>query len=86
MTLIDNLGGQIGQGLEELTLTTNASQLSRFAIPLYKAGVRRLNISLDSLDAAKFAFITRGGDLAQVLSGIEAAKNAGLKSRSIPLP
>lgn len=83
MTLIDGLGDFIGEGpgkgLQELTLTTNASQLSRFATPLYAAGVRRLNVSLDSLDARKFDLITRGGDLSQVLAGIEAAKQAGLK-------
>ena len=76
MTLIERLGDM---GLDEVTLTTNASQLSRFAKPLYAAGVRRLNVSLDSLEAAKFSFITRGGDLGQVLSGLEAAKQAGLK-------
>ena len=79
MTLIEGLGSFIGEGLEELTLTTNASQLSRFAEPLYAAGVRRLNVSIDSLDARKFDLITRGGDLAQVLAGVEAAKQAGLK-------
>lgn len=79
MHLIEGIGQHLGQGLEELTLTTNASQLTRFAEPLYAAGVRRLNVSIDSLDARKFDLITRGGDLAQVLAGVEAAKQAGLK-------
>lgn len=79
MTLIDGLGSHVGGGLEELTLTTNGSQLTRFAQPLHAAGVRRLNVSLDSLDAGKFSMITRGGDLGQVLAGLEAAKQVGLK-------
>ena len=66
-------------GLEELTLTSNGSQLERFADDLYAAGVRRINISLDTLDADKFAQITRWGRLAQVLRGIDAAQNAGLR-------
>ena len=87
MTLVDALGAHVrsgegesgAPGLNELTLTTNASQLSRFAAPLYAAGVRRLNVSIDSLDRHKFSMITRGGDLDQVLTGVEAAKQAGLK-------
>jgi cyclic pyranopterin phosphate synthase len=65
--------------LKELTLTTNGSQLARFATDLYDAGVRRVNVSLDTLDDAKFAAITRWGRLPQVLEGIEAAQKAGLK-------
>ena len=65
--------------LHELTLTTNGSQLARFAADLYAAGVRRVNISLDTLDEAKFAQITRWGRLPQVLKGIDAAQGAGLK-------
>ncbi|MCB1408640.1 MAG: GTP 3',8-cyclase MoaA, partial [Rhodobacteraceae bacterium] len=65
--------------LKELTLTTNGSQLAKFAAPLAEAGVRRVNISLDTLDDAKFATITRWGRLPQVLAGIEAARAAGLK-------
>ena len=80
MELIRNLGGLIDQGkLDELTLTTNGSQLGRFAAPLYEAGVRRVNVSIDTLDAVKFKEITRWGRLEQVLAGIEAAKQAGLK-------
>ena len=66
-------------GLRELVLTTNGSQLARFARDLRAAGVRRLNISLDSLDAARFRAITRTGDLAQVLAGIDAACAAGFE-------
>ena len=65
--------------LEELTLTTNGSQLRRFAGELAAAGVRRVNVSLDTLDADRFAAITRWGRLSQVLDGIDAAKEAGLR-------
>jgi cyclic pyranopterin phosphate synthase len=65
--------------LKELTLTTNGSQLAKFAAPLADLGVRRINVSLDTLDAAKFAQITRWGRLPQVLDGIEAAQTAGLR-------
>ncbi|MDP4033765.1 MAG: GTP 3',8-cyclase MoaA [Pseudorhodobacter sp.] len=65
--------------LRELTLTTNGSQLGKYAADLASCGVRRINVSLDTLDQAKFAEITRWGRLAQVLAGIEAAKAAGLR-------
>ena len=65
-------------GLEELTLTTNGSQLSRFAMELVDCGVRRVNVSLNSLDPAKFRRITRWGDLGQVMAGIDAAQQAGM--------
>jgi GTP 3',8-cyclase len=65
--------------LDELTLTTNGSQLARFAGDLAAAGVRRVNVSLDTLDADKFRTITRRGDLAKVLKGIDAAQAAGLR-------
>jgi len=65
--------------LKELTVTTNGSQLERFATELFDAGVRRINVSLDTLNDAKFAEITRWGRLPQVLRGIEAAKAAGLR-------
>ena len=64
--------------LDELTLTTNGSQLRRFAVDLAALGVRRVNVSLDTLDEAKFRAITRWGRLAQVLDGIDAAQEAGL--------
>ncbi|KIL97684.1 Molybdenum cofactor biosynthesis protein MoaA [Paramagnetospirillum magnetotacticum MS-1] len=79
MSLITNLGRLVKSGdLDELTLTTNATQLAKYAEGLAAAGVRRLNVSLDSLDAAKFEAITRWGKLDQVLEGIMAAKAAGL--------
>jgi cyclic pyranopterin phosphate synthase len=78
MWLIERLGERLGQGLEELTLTTNGSQLARHAEALAKAGVKRINVSLDTLDEDKFAQITRWGRLRQVLDGIFAAKAAGL--------
>ena len=65
--------------LKELTLTTNGSQLERFADDLYAAGVRRVNVSLDTLDEQKFADVTRWGRLPQVLRGIDAAQKAGLR-------
>jgi cyclic pyranopterin phosphate synthase len=80
MSLFDRLGAQIGKSnLKEVTLTTNGSQLSRFARDLVSAGVKRINISLDTRDAAKFRDITRWGDLSKVLEGIDAADAAGLK-------
>ncbi len=80
LQLFHDIGGHRSAGtLRELTLTTNASQLHRYADELYAAGVRRINVSLDSLRPQPFNFITRGGDLTRVLGGIEAAKRAGLK-------
>ena len=66
-------------GLRELVMTTNGSQLTRLARPLAEAGVKRLNISLDSLNHERFRSITRTGDLQQVLDGIEAARDAGFE-------
>jgi cyclic pyranopterin phosphate synthase len=68
-----------GGGLEELTLTTNGSQLERFARPLKDAGVERINVSLDTLDPDRFRAVTRWGDLATVMAGLAAADAAGLK-------
>lgn len=80
MTYFNAMGRHLDSGaLKELTVTTNGSQLGRFAQDLYAAGVRRINVSLDTLDEAKFAEITRWGRLPQVLKGIEAARNAGLR-------
>jgi len=79
MHLVRSLGSRIGFGLEELTLTTNGSQLARFADELADAGVRRINVSVDTLDPEKFRAITRTGDLAKVLTGIDAARKAGLR-------
>ncbi len=78
MHLVRSLGARLGHGLEELTLTTNGTQLVRLAEPLYAAGVRRVNVSLDTLDPATFAQITRRGRIEQTLAGIRAAKAAGL--------
>jgi cyclic pyranopterin phosphate synthase len=77
--LVRWLGERLGNGLEELTLTTNGTQLARFATDLYAAGIRRVNVSLDSLAPDRFRHITRRGDLAQVLGGIGAGRAAGLK-------
>ena len=80
MTFFESMGRHLRSGaLEELTLTTNGSQLARFAEALYAAGVRRVNVSLDTLDEAKFAEVTRWGRLKQVLEGIDAAQAAGLR-------
>ncbi|MFO1109060.1 MAG: GTP 3',8-cyclase MoaA [Bradyrhizobium sp.] len=79
MSLVRSLSRHLSTGaLDELTLTTNGSQLSRFASELADCGVRRINVSLDTLDADKFRAITRWGDLDKVLAGIEAARAAGL--------
>jgi cyclic pyranopterin phosphate synthase len=80
MSLFESLGRHLATGaLDELTLTTNGSQLARFAAGLHAAGVRRINVSLDTLDETKFAAVTRWGRLGQVLDGIDAARAAGLK-------
>jgi cyclic pyranopterin phosphate synthase len=80
MTFFRSMRRHLESGaLDELTLTTNGSQLERFAGQLHEAGVRRVNVSLDTLDADKFARITRWGRLDQVLRGIEAAQAAGLR-------
>ena len=80
MTFFEAMGRHLETGaLEELTLTTNGSQLSRFAQPLYDLGMRRINVSLDTLKDDKFAAITRWGRLPQVFAGIEAARAAGLR-------
>src|SRR6267378_2527817 len=79
MTLFRMLGRHLASGaLDELTLTTNGSQLARYAGELRDCGVRRVNVSLDTLDPAKFRAITRWGDLDKVLGGIEAARAGGL--------
>lgn len=77
MWLIERLGAL--PGLDNLVLTTNGSQLDRFALPLRDAGVKRINISLDTLKADRFKKITRIGDLHKVLNGIAAARTAGFR-------
>ena len=79
LSLVQSLSRHLGRGLDELTLTTNGSQLARYASELAAAGVERINVSVDTLDPTKFRAITRWGDLGQVLAGIEAARRAGLK-------
>ena len=80
MTFFRGMGRHLDSGaLEELTLTTNGSQLARFAPDLAAIGVKRVNVSLDTLDPAKFAAVTRWGRLEQVLEGIRAAQKAGLR-------
>ena len=79
LQLFKGLGKTIGKDLEELTLTTNGSQLEYFAKDLYAAGVKRINISLDTLNKNKFKLITRIGDFNKVMKGIHAAKKVGMK-------
>jgi cyclic pyranopterin phosphate synthase len=80
MTLFSSLSRHLGTGaLDELTLTTNGSQLTKYATELAGYGVKRINVSLDTLDPEKFRAITRWGDLKQVIAGIDAAQTAGLK-------
>jgi cyclic pyranopterin phosphate synthase len=78
MSLFQGLGSRLGQGLDEVTLTTNGTQLAKYASQLADAGVRRVNVSLDTLDPARFTAITRWGRIERVLEGIEAASAAGL--------
>lgn len=79
LNLVRVLGRHVYDGmLDELTLTTNATRLSEFASPLFDAGVRRINVSLDTRDPDRFRYITRRGDLTRVLHGISAARAAGL--------
>ncbi|MEM1302247.1 MAG: GTP 3',8-cyclase MoaA [Pseudomonadota bacterium] len=80
MTFFQGMGRHIKSGaLDELTVTTNGSQLEKYAGQLYEAGVRRINVSIDTLDADKFADITRWGRLEQVMRGLDAAQEAGLR-------
>src|ERR1700755_3240325 len=80
MSPVPSLSRHLETGaLDDLTLTTNGSQLEKFAAELKDCGVRRINVSLDTLDAEKFRAITRWGDLDKVLRGIEAARAAGLR-------
>jgi cyclic pyranopterin phosphate synthase len=79
MTLVERLARHLATGaLDELTLTTNGTQLAQFASQLAAAGVRRINVSLDTLKPDLFRTLTRGGDLAKVMAGIAAARDAGL--------
>ena len=78
--ILDYLGKKINNSnLEELTLTTNGTQLYKYAEMIKKNGVKRINVSLDTLDSEKYLKITRGGNLEQVLEGLNIAKKIGLK-------
>ncbi len=80
MTYFEAMSRHLASGaLDELTLTTNGSQLRRFAQPLADCGVKRVNVSLDTLDEQKFKDITRWGRFAQVMDGIDAAQEAGIR-------
>lgn len=79
LDLLHNVGRHLGRGLDEITVTTNGVQLAEFAEPLFAAGVRRVNVSLDSLDPTTFARIARRDRLSQVLDGIAAAQRTGLR-------
>jgi len=79
LSLFQNLGQRLGEGLDELTLTTNGTQLARHAEPLFRAGVRRINVSLDTLDAERFTRLTRWGRIENVFAGIFAARDAGMR-------
>jgi GTP 3',8-cyclase len=80
MTLVSSLSRHLQSGaIDELTLTTNGSQLAKYAGDLAAVGVKRINVSLDTLDSDKFRAVTRWGDLSKVIAGIDAAQSAGLK-------
>lgn len=79
LDLVASLGSRLGRGLGELTMTTNATQLAGAAKSLFASGIQRVNVSLDSRDPARFAHITRRGQLDAVLAGIAAARAAGLR-------
>ncbi len=81
ISLFRSLGARIGNGLDELTVTTNGTQLARHAADLHAAGVRRVNVSLDTLDPARFTAMTRWGKIEKTLDGIFAARAAGLAVR-----
>ncbi len=79
LDLVERVARHIGGGLDEVTVTTNGVQLAEFAAPLYRAGVRRVNVSVDSIDRETFARIARRDRLTEVLNGIAEAKRAGLQ-------
>ncbi|MEX0343117.1 MAG: GTP 3',8-cyclase MoaA, partial [Erythrobacter sp.] len=81
LDLVGRLGSLLGRGLEELTVTTNGTRLPELAPAVASAGVRRINVSLDTLDRARFARLTRRDAFEQVMAGIAAARNAGLSIR-----
>ena len=76
--LVEGLSRHLGQGLDEIAITTNGTRLAEHAASLARHGVRRINVSIDSLDPAKYARITRGGDVARAIAGVDAALAAGI--------
>lgn len=78
LDLVRRIGRHLGGGLDELTMTSNGTRLAQHADALYEAGLRRINVSLDTLDADRFTHVTRGGDIRAVLDGLAAARLAGL--------
>ena len=76
--LVTGLSRHLGKGLDELVITTNGTRLAEHAEALAKHGVRRINVSIDSLDPANYARITRGGDIGRVIAGVDAAIDAGI--------
>ena len=84
MSFLSSISRHLDSGkLKELTLTTNGSQLGKFSKSLAEIGIKRINVSLDSLNSEKFKRITRGGKLNQILYGISQAKMAGLKIKIV---
>lgn len=79
MVLFEMLAQHVGVGLDEIVVTTNGTLLARYAKALAECGVKRINVSLDTLDPMRYEQLTRRGDIARVLSGIDAAQEAGLK-------
>lgn len=78
LDLVRRIGRHVGHGLDELTLTTNGTMLAEQADALFDAGIRRINVSLDSLDPERFAYVTRRGNIQPVMDGLAAARAAGL--------
>ena len=76
--LVEGLSRHIGNGLDEIAITTNGTRLAEFAVPLAKAGVKRINVSIDSLSTETYARITRGGDVTKAIAGVDAALAAGI--------
>ena len=76
--LVEGLSRHLGQGLDEIAITTNGTRLAEYAASLARHGVRRINVSIDSLDPATYARITRGGDVARAIAGVDAALSAGI--------
>ncbi len=76
--LVEGLSRHLGRGLDEIAITTNGTRLAEFAAPLARSGVKRINVSIDSLDPGTYARITRGGDIGRAIAGVDAALAAGM--------